>query len=712
MTVVVSRLIPVSHTVVDSIHRQCGYVGRQKIIFGISAQQRQFAFKAKRPQTIKDQRWDFENKNPYHAERKESSIDHLAQGQLYTPEALQTIQLTIHLNKLVTFGYEEEGLLQRYGDRAALLAQGFKPKELGLILNAFARTKHLHEELLSTFATTIPPRLPGMNPQGLALTCNAYAKFPQWAKKNPHKIKKLFRRISQEIPHKLPMFEGQGLANIAYAYGQLGIKDNLLFDDLMDEVLRRPEEFNVQELTMLTKAFSQDTETSVRKTQFWNTICYWFLEQRMEIEPYYMVTILNCLSKVNHGHKKLFDTFAQDLTVSIEQLNFVQCCLVVNAFGRIREYDIGLFEVLSKRLKLLLSQPLDDAGKVNLCASIVHSYGRLHQPVPDELFLAISHTLRQHEDIVSSQGLTNLVHGMARLNIKDTTLLGWIAKQIVKSSEKGEFTPEALCVVLYSYARLKVRSEVLIYLLSQQLLKAAYMPKLSGQGVGMILYSLAKLKIEDDRLINACKKQARLLGPNLNQMEVYMIVHALSQLNRLDEQLSAILNERIENLEEIPITQEDDWWASWSPPDEMETHGFRPASATSPVPPVPEEKEISKGRRSQRMKVDETIESSRDFVDYAPPEDVPRRGRRGRRSVTLENAEESISMEASHPEEQNEIYRSPSSPKENADASPSSTDRDNLWTILEQSDATDVNSLKAHFRVSENTRGRKGNKPS
>jgi len=733
-------------------------------------QTRLFGFRAPRSRTMKgDNRYESMHRNPYHSEQKEASIEHLARGQLYTPEAMQTINLTEHLKQLVNFGYEEPSLLDRYGDRAAALSQGFKPKEIAIVLNAFARTRHYHKGLLEAFARSIPPRLPGFDPKALSLTCNAFAKFKTWAKQNPQLVKKLFRRLSQEIPHKIPLFKPQHIANVAYSYAQLDIKDPLLFDDLVDEFLRRPEDFSAQELLMLTKAFARDTQVSDRRIQFWNTICHWLLEQRLDLEPRFMVMILNCLSKVNHGHKTLFDIFGQDLTAAAKSLDFVSCCLTINAFGRMRQYDEGLFQELTKRLVLLLSQPLGDVGHANLTASIIHSLGKLLRPCPEDLFLAISNTLQAHGDSLSPQAVSNLVHGMARLKRKDATLLAWAAKIIAKKSDS--FTPEALCVILYSYARLKVRSEVLVYLVSQQLLKAHSLPKLSGQGLGMTLYALAKLKIEDERLINACKKQTRICGPALNEVEVCMIVHALSQLGKLDEQLSAVLNARLEALDasQADVGVNDDWWASWTPadPDEDEGHlrwssdgasatvtrtsssddaphcsstdgASATVTGTSPFASFKEPEFEGMGRSTRASGINwHDDEHPHNYEDAdsksgsttVPTEDVERAA-----SSSSSSSGASLSSETFHSIDEESCATTASSGRKSRSSGSTTTSsapetsssslkqeeeegekRDDLWTMLEQTNASSPASIKDYFHVAAQkpaTRGRKKRRTS
>eukprot|EP00397_Hematodinium_sp_SG-2012_P011897 GEMP01012046.1.p1 GENE.GEMP01012046.1~~GEMP01012046.1.p1 ORF type:complete len:772 (+),score=198.26 GEMP01012046.1:169-2484(+) len=748
---------------------------------------RHFGFRAPKPQTYMDQRFEAANRNPYVTAERESKIDHMAKGQMYTPEAMQTEKFTQHLNKMVNFGYEEPSLLDRYGDRAAALAQGFKGKEIGIVLNCFARTRHQHAGLLDAFARSIPPKLGHFDPKALSLTCNAYAKFKSWRNDNPKTVKKLFRRLGQEIPHKLPLFEPQHIANVALAFAKLEIDDALLFDDLCDEFLRHPEDFSAVELIMLTRAFSaQQPNTSSsssssttpawsdRRIQLWDTLCHWLLEARMDLCPDRMVTILNCLSKVDHGHKALIDTFATDLSAQATTLSVLSCSLIINSFGRLRHYDEALFAAVAQRLVVLFNsadttlnatdngQSKDGSSSSTepylLCA-IVHSYGKLLQPMPENLFLAIAAQVRQHGDALSPQALTNLCHGMARLQLKDPQLLAYVAKQIAKKATL--FTPDALCVILYSYARLKVRSEMLVYLLSQQLVTPQRLPKLSGQGVGMILYALAKFKIEDDRLINGCKKQARILGPTLNEVEVCMITHALAQLGRMDDQLASVLNSRLEDLESPP-DREDDWWANWSPDiDNMATsastskpssegpafHRGSPFHSSTPYSgsPFDSDSTSSSGPSHIHFAEDSASEFHRDdyqgspFVDSSSStgpshihlaedsasevraaEDDPESAQAGVRhdgdssGGTFPSTSELSDEKGRRAKSAGSKGQSDKTSDDAAegDAGIETKDRDDLWTMLEQSDASAPQSIKNHFRFTEaqKTRGRKTKK--
>ena len=66
----------------------------------------------------------------------------------------------------------------------------------------------------------------------------------------------------------------------AKAYARLSIRDDLLFDDIADEVLRRPQEFSAIDLYLLANAFAS---FHIRHPRLWLTLADWLLQTHLDL---------------------------------------------------------------------------------------------------------------------------------------------------------------------------------------------------------------------------------------------------------------------------------------------------------------------------------------------------------------------------------------------------------------------------------------------
>ena len=218
--------------------------------------------------------------------------------------------------------------LDRYAVRAAELAPGLNPSQFSVILNAFARAAHRHDEMLKTFTRRMPPKLQHFTPMDICQTCNAYAKFRE-------REEGLFRRLGAEMPHKLPLFEGFQLGKVANAYARLDVRDEMLFDDIADEVIRRPEELDHVALLLVANAFAH---FRLRRPRLWGVLADWLVEAQLDFRPRDLAVLLNAASAVDFQGEALIRTLVSCLSeeATLEELQPGSLALALNALARLR----------------------------------------------------------------------------------------------------------------------------------------------------------------------------------------------------------------------------------------------------------------------------------------------------------------------------------------------------------------------------------------
>lgn len=462
----------------------------------------------------------------FHKEIFDAMPERFMQSQMYTPEALRAEGLATNCHRMVHFGLSMPELMDRYAARAVELAPNLSPLQFSLILSAFARVEHRHEQMLQTFTKHIPPRLPNFLPMALSQTCNSYAKLRE-------RDEALFRRFSSEMPHKLPHFEGFQLKNVMNAYARLDIRDDLLFDDIADEIMRRPEELCASDLTLLANSYGH---FRVQNPRLWATFADWLLQSYLDLRPVDVAVVLNAYSTVNVRNEALISTLLQYVTEppQLEELQVSTLCLVLNALARLRwDRDDQAMHMLTDSAV----RAIEDLGAVSV-TQLLHASTRIKiLSGREELIEGLLARSRDLVPTFSAQSLSMLVHSCVALRQRDVPLLTLVAKAVPPKVK--EFTPQALAMLARGFASLEVRSEILFYLLAGEVVDK--MPLFSGQGVGMVLHAFGRLQIHNERLLRACRKQVRALADELTHMEVDLIEGGLRSLGGLDGATEALL---------------------------------------------------------------------------------------------------------------------------------------------------------------------------
>merc|ERR1712129_338169 len=297
---------------------------------------------------------------------------------------------------------------------------------------------------------------------------------------------------SSEMPHKLPLFEGFQLGKVANAYARLEMRDDLLFDDIADEVLRRPQELNAVDLLLIANAFGHFRN---RHPRLWLVLADWIIHSYLDYAAADVVNILNAASSVGFHHEALIGTLLRALSQEplISEVQPGSLALALHAVARLRwSADVAALSSLADGA-IQCMEDMEPAGVtqlLNACAQHVHLAS--HSGLVEGCLMR-AHSLVSE---FNAQSLSILVHACAKLRQRDVTLLTKVAKAMTPRVK--EFKPQALAMIVHGFANLEVRSEILFYMLAAEIVDK--IPLFSGQGISMVLHAFGRLQINNERL--------------------------------------------------------------------------------------------------------------------------------------------------------------------------------------------------------------------
>lgn len=107
------------------------------------------------------------------------------------------------------------------------------------------------------------------------------------------------------MPHKLPLFRGEHIAKVAKAYAKVSFRDDLLFDDFADEVIRRPHEFDHVALLMIAFAYGH---FRIRNYRLWGVLAEWLLHSYIDLRAQDIAALLSAMASVDFQHDALLRT--------------------------------------------------------------------------------------------------------------------------------------------------------------------------------------------------------------------------------------------------------------------------------------------------------------------------------------------------------------------------------------------------------------------
>ncbi|CRG97778.1 conserved Plasmodium protein, unknown function [Plasmodium gallinaceum] len=466
-------------------------------------------------------------KNPDKYEEK-MHFDNLCKGELYLPESCKARKLAMLCNRLFYFNINDEELLERYAQRAIVIANSMGTKEISLILNTMRKFNHKNEKLLETFAKYIPSKLYKGVPQDISLILNAYAHF-NYIDKN------LFNRICEEIPHKIPYFEHNHISSVINAFYKLKIKDKIIIDDMADEIIERINEFDTKSLTNIINSFSKLNYKNENKKIIWEKFIEAVKNLNKEFNFLEVVLITNAFCKKKMKNKNIY-SFLKEILIyhiferkSLNSNNAFLLCTAAHSFACIKFYSKELFD-------FIISYFSDENNYISLdtqhFSQLIYpcSVFNIKNPLFVDVFIKMSCKKIENKEL-NEQTISTIAYSLAKLNIRDTNFFVLLSSYIIK--EKINLSTQSLSLICYSYSKLKIKSEILFYFLSIQIFQSMNM--LTKQGLSIILNSYANLKIFNVKLFTLINKYLNLYADNFTNEECLLICknyeNALKNMN-------------------------------------------------------------------------------------------------------------------------------------------------------------------------------------
>ncbi|ETW35426.1 hypothetical protein PFTANZ_03845 [Plasmodium falciparum Tanzania (2000708)] len=492
---------------------------------------------------------DIEKKirNPYKYEEG-MHFDNLSKGELYLPESCKGKKLAMLCNRLYYFNINDEELLQRYAERASVIANSMSTKEMSLILNTMRKFNYRNEKLLETFSKHIPSKLHKGVPQDISLILNAYSHFN-------YKDKNLINRICEEIPHKIPHFQPSHISSVISAFYKLQIRDQIIIDDLIDEIIERIDEFDPKSLTNIINSFSKLNYKNDNKYILWKKCIEAVKKLDKEFNFLEIVLITNALCKEhiikiknkdneylhidkynNNNNNNICTHLCEVIKYKIYEekclnvhTNAFLLCTVAHSLSKVKYYEKDLFHFIIEYFSHENNYiSLDNQHFSQL---IYSSYiFNIDKPEFINMFIkVISNRIETKQ--LNEQALSTICYSFAKLKIRNISFFILLSSYIIK--QKIQLSTQSLSLICYSYSKLLIKSEMLFYILSVQIFQNMNM--FTKQGLSIILSSYANLKIFNVKMFSLINKYMNLYLPNFTKNECLLICshydHALKKLN-------------------------------------------------------------------------------------------------------------------------------------------------------------------------------------
>lgn len=514
---------------------------------------------------------DIEKKirNPDKYEQK-MHFDNLTKGELFLPESCKAKKLAMLCNRLFYFDINDEDILERYANRAVVIANSMNTKEMSLILNTMAKMNHKNEKLLETFAKHIPRKLHKAVPQDISLLLNAYAHF--------HYVdKELFSRICEEIPHKIPYFEPSHIASVINAFSKLQIKDKIIIDDMTDEIVDKIREFNTKALTNVINSFAKLNYINENKKIIW----WKFLEAIQELSEEFnfleITLILNAFSKrkikTSKGYNMMESIIKQHIfeKKSIHIDNSFLLCIVLHSFALTNHFPYEIFyftksffskdENYSSLSTQHFSQLIYGYTILTIQSKILGMREEKKEAIEskeisetDDIFIETFTNQACHKienNQLNEKTLSTIAYCFAKLELRNAKFFSLLSACIIK--QKLCLTPQSLSLICYSYAKLMIKSEMLFYFLSMQIFEKINI--FTKQGLSIIMTAYAKLKIFNVKLLSMVNRYLLLYVDHIQYQEGLVIGKQYEEAFKCLEEECVESFERVKQMETQAITK-------------------------------------------------------------------------------------------------------------------------------------------------------------
>ncbi|CAK0796387.1 unnamed protein product [Prorocentrum cordatum] len=226
------------------------------------------------------------------------------------------------------------------------------------------------------------------------------------------------------MPHKLPLFEGHELSKVANAYARLSMRDDLLFDDIADEIIRRPQELDAAALVLAANAFGH---FRISHPRLWLVLSEWLLHSCLDLEAKDVAVLLNAFGAVGFHHEALLRALVHSLGEEplLGEVEPGSLALALNALARLQWPGEAGSAGVEEPLRRLAERAADTAGELGCigAAQLLHACAQLRALRSDGRLL--EGVLARARGVVSemnAQSLSMVVNACAKMRTMNPLL--------------------------------------------------------------------------------------------------------------------------------------------------------------------------------------------------------------------------------------------------------------------------------------------------
>jgi hypothetical protein len=312
--------------------------------------------------------------------------------------------------------------------------------------------------------------------------------------KAPH-VQDLMNEVAQEAILQCPKFNPQDLANTAWAFATLGIKNDPLFGALAQEASKQVSHFIPQALANAAWAFAT---LGIKNDQLFSALAQEASKQISLFNPQALANTAWAFATLGIKNDPLFGALAQEAAKQISHFNPQGLANTAWAFATIgiknQQLFGGLAQEATKQISHFTPQALGNTAWAFATLGIKN----------DRLFGALSQEATKQVAHFNPQNLSNTAWAFATLGIKNDPLFGALAQEAAK--QIAHFNPQALANTAWAFATLGIKNDRLFGALAQEATKQ--ISRFNQHALANTAWAFAAIGIKNDRLFNALAQEA------------------------------------------------------------------------------------------------------------------------------------------------------------------------------------------------------------
>jgi len=366
-----------------------------------------------------------------------------------------------------------------------------------------------------------------MNTINIATMFHKAATFFKQANKED-KINFIFRNqdiiyeLSQKFIELIHEVDAQSLANTAWAFATLGIRDDNLLRILANMSFEIIDSFNFQNLANTAWAFAT---LGIRDDNLLRMLAYKSIQIINNFNSQDLSNTAWAFATLGIRDDNLFKEISNRAIKIIDSFNSQDLAITAWAFATLGIRDDNLLRMLAdKSIRIINNFTLQSL------ANTAWAFATLDIR-DDNLFKEISICAIKIIDSFNSKDLANISWAFATLGIRDYNLFNKISNRAIEIVDS--FNSQDLAITAWAFATLDFRDVNLLIMLANRSIKI--IDSFNSQALANISWAFATLGIRDDNLFNKISNRAiEIIGSFNSQALAITAFSFIIQINSFD----------------------------------------------------------------------------------------------------------------------------------------------------------------------------------